>query len=103
MGTHNENIFTAVKSTTEHLTLPELLGRVKSYNYLPPGWENVEVIADLAIGQNSTSLQSRLPAMAVWGSERLLLTRGVSGGTLWGAGAFYVFSREYVAVESWSE
>jgi hypothetical protein len=31
------------------LTIPELLGGVKSYDYLSPGWQNVEVIADLAI------------------------------------------------------
>uniref|UniRef100_UPI0035CC4D21 hypothetical protein n=1 Tax=uncultured Nostoc sp. TaxID=340711 RepID=UPI0035CC4D21 len=40
---------TPVKSTTERLTIPELLGGVKSYDELPPGWKNVEVIIDLAI------------------------------------------------------
>ncbi|MBD2248115.1 hypothetical protein [Nostoc sp. FACHB-888] len=35
--------------TTEHLTILELLGGVKSYDYLPPGWKNVEVITDIAI------------------------------------------------------
>jgi hypothetical protein len=34
-----------VKSATEHLTIPELLGGVKSYDYLPPGWKNVEAIS----------------------------------------------------------
>ncbi|MBW4430014.1 MAG: hypothetical protein KME50_38145 [Nostoc desertorum CM1-VF14] len=32
------------------MTIPELLGGVKSYDKPPPGWKNVEVIADLAIG-----------------------------------------------------
>ncbi|WP_341531487.1 hypothetical protein WKK05_35930 (plasmid) [Nostoc sp. UHCC 0302] len=50
LGTHNESILTPVKSTTEHLTIPELLGGVKSYDHLPSGWENVEVIADVPIG-----------------------------------------------------
>ncbi|MEH2260753.1 hypothetical protein [Nostoc sp.] len=31
------------------MTIPELLDGVKSYDELPPGWKNVEVIADLAI------------------------------------------------------
>jgi hypothetical protein len=50
LGTHNESTLPPVKSTTEHLTIPELLGGVKSYDYLSPTWENVEVIADVAIG-----------------------------------------------------
>jgi hypothetical protein len=50
LGTHKESTLTPVKSTTEHLTIPELLGGVRSYDYLPPGWKNVEVIADVAIG-----------------------------------------------------
>lgn len=50
LGTLIVSTLTPVKSTTEHLTIPELLGGVKSYDYLPPGWENVEVIATVAIG-----------------------------------------------------
>ncbi|MFN6487375.1 MULTISPECIES: hypothetical protein [unclassified Nostoc] len=38
-----------VKFTTKHLTISKLLDGVKNYNYLSPGWENVEVIADVAI------------------------------------------------------
>ena len=50
LGTLIVSTLTPVKSITEDLTIPELLGGVKSYDYLPPGWENVEVIATVAIG-----------------------------------------------------
>ncbi|MBD2537160.1 hypothetical protein H6G97_51480 [Nostoc flagelliforme FACHB-838] len=30
--------------------MPELLGGFKSYDYLPPGWKNIEAIADVANG-----------------------------------------------------
>ena len=36
-GTHNESTLGSVKFTTEHLTILELLGGIKSYDYLPPG------------------------------------------------------------------
>jgi hypothetical protein len=49
LGTVIVSILTPAKSTTEHLIIPELLGGVKSYDHLPSGWENVEVIADLAM------------------------------------------------------
>ncbi|MBE8966688.1 Crp/Fnr family transcriptional regulator [Nostocales cyanobacterium LEGE 12452] len=35
MDTDNGSTLTPVKSTTEHLTIPELLGGVKSYDHLP--------------------------------------------------------------------
>jgi hypothetical protein len=49
LGTDNNSTLTQVKSTTEHLTIPELLGGVKSYAHLPAAWENIKVIADLAM------------------------------------------------------
>ncbi|WP_190945469.1 hypothetical protein [Nostoc flagelliforme] len=45
LSTGNGSTITPVKSTTKHLTIPKLLGGVKSYDYLPPGWKNVEAIA----------------------------------------------------------
>ncbi|MBD2248045.1 hypothetical protein [Nostoc sp. FACHB-888] len=45
--TDNGSSLTQVKSTTEYLTIPELIGGVKSYDSLPPGWKNVEAIADV--------------------------------------------------------
>lgn len=57
---------------------------------------------DVGDRNSCTSLQPRFAAMATGSGERLLFARGFSGGALWGAGAFYVFNGECVAVESWS-
>ncbi|MEH2097840.1 MAG: hypothetical protein V7K96_31445 [Nostoc sp.] len=46
MGTDNGSTLTQVKSTTEHLTIPELIDGVKSYDYLSPRWKNVEAISE---------------------------------------------------------
>jgi hypothetical protein len=64
LGTDNDTTLTPVKSTTERLTIPELLGGVKNYDYLPPDWENVKVIATVVIATKRTSLQSRFAAVA---------------------------------------
>lgn len=39
-----------VKSTTEHLTVAELLGGVATYGQLPNGWVSPKAIASIAIG-----------------------------------------------------
>ena len=38
------------QSQTEHLTLAELLGAVRTYNQLPQGWVHPKAIAQIAIG-----------------------------------------------------
>ena len=39
-----------VQSTTEHLTIGELLGHRPSYDQLPQGWMHPTAIAQIAIG-----------------------------------------------------
>ena len=38
------------QSQTEHLTLAELLGAVRTYDQLPDGWIHPKAIAQIAIG-----------------------------------------------------
>ncbi|WP_341532184.1 DUF488 family protein (plasmid) [Nostoc sp. UHCC 0302] len=97
LGTHNESTLTLVKSTTEHLTIPELLGGVKSYDELPPGWKNVEVIADVGIG---TSVQVYNLVSRQW-QPGIVKDYWELGGFLvvcCGRRVLYVFSGECVAV-----
>ena len=44
------NIDTVVQSTTENLTIAELLGSVPTYDTLPNGWIHPKAIAQIAIG-----------------------------------------------------
>lgn len=44
------NLTTVVKSTTEDLTIAELLGTVPTYDTLPEGWTHPRAIAQIAIG-----------------------------------------------------
>ncbi|MBD2535130.1 hypothetical protein H6G97_39260 [Nostoc flagelliforme FACHB-838] len=99
LGTHNESTLAPVKSTTEHLTIPELLGRVKSYDNLPPGWKNVEAIADVAIG---TQVQVYNLVSRQW-QPGVVKDYWEPGGFLevrCGRRVQKVFSGECVAVES---
>lgn len=44
------NIDTVAQSTTEHLTIAELLGSHPIYEKLPQGWKHPKAIAQIAIG-----------------------------------------------------
>lgn len=44
------NTSTFVKSTTEDLTIAELLGVAPTYDKLPQGWKHPKAIAQIAIG-----------------------------------------------------
>jgi hypothetical protein len=84
--------------TAEHWTIPELLGGVKNYDYLPPGWENVEVIATVAIATKRTSLQFHLSPVATGDCHILMGTRGFWCRCAMESECFYVFSGEHLAV-----
>jgi hypothetical protein len=45
------NTDTVAQSTTEHLTIAELLGAVPTHDKLPQGWTHPKAIAQIAIGQ----------------------------------------------------
>ncbi|MBD0266111.1 MAG: hypothetical protein ICV78_26350 [Tolypothrix sp. Co-bin9] len=98
MGTDDGSTLTQVKSTTEHLIIPELLGGVKSYDYLPPAWENAEAIADVMLGTlvqvyNLISWQRQPEAVKdYWEPGEFLVVR--CGGR-----GLYVFNGECVTVE----
>ncbi|MBD2532940.1 hypothetical protein H6G97_26535 [Nostoc flagelliforme FACHB-838] len=99
MGTDNDSTLTPVKSTTEHLTIPELLGGVKSYDHLPSGWKNVEVIATVAIG---TQVQVYNLISRQW-QPGVVKDYWEPGGFLevrCGRRLLYVFNGECVAMES---
>ena len=87
LGTHNESTLALVKSTTEH-----------AYHSRTAWWGQELRLSTSRLGKcggycrcgswnTSASLQPRFAAVATWGSERPLGTRGVSGGALWQARA----------------